>query len=415
MSYFLAGPGSNLGAALGGTGVVVMDFLLRATLVMIVTLAAMALLHRRSAALRHLIGLVGVAGLLALPLAALILPADLALLPSLRGWLLGGSTSGGAAPTIPWAGIRTGLVLVWLLGGLLFLGRFLKARHALQGFFRRARRVESLTEPLAEASRALGQGEAAVHLGVSSEVDVPLTFGLTSPRILLPASSAQWSAERLEMVLLHELAHVRRLDMVNQCVCLAACCLFWFHPLVWVLSRRLDLERERACDDLVLSCRGDAVVYARQLVDIAESLRGRPISAFGVSMARPSQLRRRLTALLDGEVDRRGTSLLQGVAAIALGVAVILPLGALAPGGVEPEAWETESASETMEEEGWEGEEESNRGHGSGHGDSGRGHSGNGHSGHASGDHSSARSSGHGLSGNGHSGHSGHPSHRSTS
>jgi beta-lactamase regulating signal transducer with metallopeptidase domain len=393
---------SDVATALGAGGAVVLDFLLRGTLVMLVALGAMAALRRRSAALRHFIGMVGILGLLALPLGMLILPADLALLPSLRSLLLGGGGSGGAPPVVPWGPIRAVLAVLWLAGGAFFLARFLRARRALQGFFRRARQPESLAQPLALAARALGAASSA-RLRVSPEVDVPLTFGLTTPQILLPAASASWTEERLEMVLLHELAHVRRLDMVNQCVCLAACCLYWFHPLVWALARRLDLERERACDDLVLGCRGDALVYARQLVDIAESLRGRPVSAFGVAMARPSQLRRRLTALLDAEADRRGTSLLQGAAAIALGAAVILPLGALASGEAATapsmeERWEMEdgAGSEAMVGHGAEGHRSSGHqssGHqASGHRPSGHrpsGHQSPGHqsSGHASGDH----------------------------
>jgi Zn-dependent protease with chaperone function len=71
--------------------------------------------------------------------------------------------------------------------------------------------------------------------------------------------------------IVHELAHVRRGDWVSQCFARAICALYWFHPLVWVAWRQLQLEAERACDDAVLAC-AEATDYANQLVGLAKRL-----------------------------------------------------------------------------------------------------------------------------------------------
>lgn len=399
----------------GLLGLTFLDLLLRSTLILGLLILVLALLHRRSAALRHFVGFLGMSSLLLLPLGMLTLPGGWGPLPSLRALLERPDPAAGASDPglqIGWL-IATG-ALLWFAGVVLILRRFLRARQALKGFFSRGREVPAFALPMARAVRALSQSSRS-QLRVSSEIDVPVTFGVSSARVLLPSSAEEWEDERLQLVLLHELAHVRRRDLLAQSVGLLVCALYWFHPLVWLVGRRLDLERERACDDLVLGCEGNAVVYARQLVEFAGSLQGRPVSAFGVSMARPSQLGRRLAALLDGGMDRRTMRPAQAFLAVLLGMVVLLPMAASGPGLNGPE--EAPAAEDWSEmEESWEGsrstghEESVERG---GHQGSrpvgGHGHlSGlaRSHRGHPSGDHG-GETSGHGRgepSGHGHQG-----------
>ena len=425
-----------------------MDFLLRATLLLLLVFSAFRLLRRRSAAMRHHIGLIGFGSLLALPGIMAILPAELAVLPSLSGWFSQprsgavGAASGGLS--LAWL---LGIAGVWAGGAFTVLCRALAALQSFRGYERRASEAEDLEQALEEASGKLGSrpfapgGLDRARVRMSREVDVPVTFGLLEPKILFPEEARSWSQQRIEMVLLHELAHIRRLDLLSQTFSLLVCGVFWFHPFAWALSRRLDLERERACDDLVLEHRGDALDYARQLVAIAEGLRGRPVTAFGVSMARPSQLGTRLRALLDSQVDRRAPGPVQAMLAVFLCLGLLLPLSAIprtvqvegrAPGSEPLPLEERETFRERSPESrgghrggasSWEGDGEemgqpsSHGGHGSlgheggGHGATEHQSGGRGEEGGSRGGHSGSPS-GHGTPA-GHRGSSSHGSHRS--
>ena len=101
------------------------------------------------------------------------------------------------------------------------------------------------------------------------------------------ASSSAWSRERLRIVLLHEMAHIRRRDSLTQALAELAFCLYWFHPLVWLALRRLRAERERACDDLVLRAGTGASDYAAHLLAVARSFQSSEFSPAAVSMAAP--------------------------------------------------------------------------------------------------------------------------------
>ena len=81
--------------------------------------------------------------------------------------------------------------------------------------------------------------------------EVALSVGISRPAILLPRVAQTWSPERLESILLHELAHVKRWDNLSNVVSQWACILHWYNPLVWWTAGKLKVERERACDDQV--------------------------------------------------------------------------------------------------------------------------------------------------------------------
>lgn len=114
-------------------------------------------------------------------------------------------------------------------------------------------------------------------------------------------------------MLLHELAHVKRRDYVTQTVVQLVCALYWFNPLVWVGARQMCVERESACDDLVLAGGCKASDYAGHLVEIAGNF-GRVPQMAAIAMARSSQLEGRVAAIVDGARNRR----LRAAAAVAI-------------------------------------------------------------------------------------------------
>jgi beta-lactamase regulating signal transducer with metallopeptidase domain len=96
-----------------------------------------------------------------------------------------------------------------------------------------------------------------------------MTAGIFRSVIVLPRDAEVWNEERQWFVLAHELAHIRRRDGILQPIHQLACALYWFNPLIWVASKRLQLERERACDDEVLQLGANADDYASHLLEIA--------------------------------------------------------------------------------------------------------------------------------------------------
>jgi TonB family protein len=173
------------------------------------------------------------------------------------------------------------------------------------------------------------EGEASCRVLLSEWTGSPVTWGVVRPTILLPAAAAGWSAERRQVVLAHELAHIARRDWMWQILGRLVGAVYWFHPLVWVAVAKLRDESERACDDRVLGC-VKASDYAAHLVEIAKSLRRtNPDQLLALSMVRVSELERRLVHILNSPCSRRrATRRAYAVAAMAA-VILVLPLAAM--------------------------------------------------------------------------------------
>ena len=144
----------------------------------------------------------------------------------------------------------------------------------------------------------------SVQLLQSPHNVMPVTWGSVRPVILLPAQADEWPMDRRRVVLLHELAHVKRLDCFSQLISRIACAVYWFNPLLWVAARQMCIERERACDDLVLEGGFKASEYAAHLVEIARTFSRVPGMA-GIAMARSSQLKNRIFSIVEGPRSRR--------------------------------------------------------------------------------------------------------------
>ena len=131
--------------------------------------------------------------------------------------------------------------------------------------------------------------------------DSPVTWGTFRPLILLPQNSVEWSDERIQAVLMHEMAHISRWDTLLQALAQVSCAIHWMNPLVWIAYREFIIEREHACDDMVLSVGIKPSNYASELVDIArESVKASSFSTLSaIHMARPSQLKDRIQAILE--------------------------------------------------------------------------------------------------------------------
>jgi beta-lactamase regulating signal transducer with metallopeptidase domain len=194
---------------------------------------------------------------------------------------------------------------VWSGGIMLALGYLGFGQFQLGKISRKARRLAGgdWTHLLRETCETLRLRRPVILLQSSDHI-MPLTWGWLRPVVLLPAEAAQWPEERKRIVLLHELAHIKRWDCLTQVVARMVCAFYWFNPLVWLAAGRMCVERERACDDLVLNGGCKASDYAGHLVEIAKSFRRVPQVA-AIAMARPSGLEQRIVAIADASRVRR--------------------------------------------------------------------------------------------------------------
>ena len=160
---------------------------------------------------------------------------------------------------------------VWIVGTPL---TFLLLATGLIGSNRLRRQCKQLTEgPIFDACERLRTMLAVsqrVGIAINERIASPLLIGIVRPMILLPpAALSGWSPDELEMVLLHELAHVRRWDnLVNFGQRLVESLLF-FHPAVWWVSRWVRRDREECCDAVVVAQTATPQAYAELLVALA--------------------------------------------------------------------------------------------------------------------------------------------------
>ncbi|MBN1270989.1 MAG: TonB family protein [Candidatus Aminicenantes bacterium] len=98
-------------------------------------------------------------------------------------------------------------------------------------------------------------------------IKTPFTVGLLRPKIYLPPESLSWEHARLEAVLLHEIAHIRRKDLWASLFQNVVQFIYFFNPLVWWTNRKLFILRERACDDEAIArSQGRALEYGKMLL-----------------------------------------------------------------------------------------------------------------------------------------------------
>jgi beta-lactamase regulating signal transducer with metallopeptidase domain len=215
---------------------------------------------------------------------------------------------------------------IWLAGVLLVLTRLAFGTARVWWIARRATPAPIWTPLGHQLAQSLGIDRHVTFLA-GDEDAMPMAWGLMRAHVLLPDEAEDWPIDRQRVVLLHELAHVKRRDSVTQMLAHLACAVYWFNPLVWLAAQRLRAERERACDDLVLAAGTRGSDYADHLLDIARSLRSGAWPTWSaVTMAHRSQLEGRLMAILDPALPRRSPTRRAMVACATVAVVTIVSL-----------------------------------------------------------------------------------------
>jgi hypothetical protein len=166
----------------------------------------------------------------------------------------------------------------------------------------------------------------------------PAVVGFLRPVLVLPQGLAgRLTPAELEAVLEHELHHARRRDNLLALPLLLAQALFWFHPLVWWLGRRLLAERERACDEAVLADGIDAETYARGLLEACR-LALEPPPVLAAAATGGTNLKRRVRRIMADRPPRplgaAGGAMLTAAAVAAVAMPMLAGVYAAAPSAV---------------------------------------------------------------------------------
>ena len=189
--------------------------------------------------------------------------------------------------------------VIWMFGVAVLAIRLLAGFVALRRMRTSGRPANDAAEELADACAARLGAHAPPRLIVSSKVAMPCTAGWIKPVILLPDEYSTWSRERLEVVLLHEMSHVRRMDIVPHLISEVARVIYWFNPLVWLAAARLRAEAERATDDRVVHVGAKPSDYAAHLLEIVRQARPTWHPAPLMPLARRKEFEGRLLAILE--------------------------------------------------------------------------------------------------------------------
>ncbi|MFO1065480.1 MAG: M56 family metallopeptidase [Pirellulales bacterium] len=260
----------------------------------------------------------------------------------------------------PWS-LRVTLAGLWGCGLLVLSLRLMAAWRLLQRTEKQSQvvwcdRVDSYRSNRSATNRRVDSAAfaelidafiaAAEQLGIRHHITlmfhpadrVPMVWGVFRHRLLLPESARRWTCEHLRSVLLHELAHIQRRDSLAQLMTQITCSLHWFNPLVWFAAGRMHVERESACDDLVLHCGVLPSSYAEHLLSVATSLTAsRAMQVCSLAMARRSSLDGRLNAVLCKRQNRRRVSISFASLLLILATAITVPV-AMLEAAIQPPA-----------------------------------------------------------------------------
>ena len=169
-----------------------------------------------------------------------------------------------------------------------------------------------------------------VTFWLSSHVSVPLVIGYLKPVILFPvAMSAQMDLKQVEAILIHELSHIRRNDYLFNLIRTVMETVLFFNPFIWLTGKFIDIEREHACDDLVLELTHTPMTYAHALLQL-ELLTNTPTPHLALAATGKKQyLYQRIKRITDMKTNYMNSK--QKLAAITLTIATVISLAWINP------------------------------------------------------------------------------------
>lgn len=166
------------------------------------------------------------------------------------------------------------LSVIWLAGLLLCFGFFAVSYIKCYREFRFSLPVEN---DILEAWKEKHPLKRSLSIRQTETIAAPLSYGVIRPVILMPKNTEWKNIYQLRYVLEHEYVHIRRLDMLTKLIMIAAVCIHWFNPLVWVMYILFNRDLELSCDETVVRRFGMDIksVYATALISMEEKKSGR--------------------------------------------------------------------------------------------------------------------------------------------
>jgi TonB family protein len=314
------------------------EYALRTTLALMLALAVTRMLRHQPAAFRHLIWVCAFGIAAATPvflqigpriqIARPTVPATLQAAPGPASVDDSGDETGPqpSRPQPPHLTPRFRMIpfleIVWIAGFMLAGTRVWNARRKARGLLTNAIVLQNLP--------GFGLPDArtpSLRIAETDAVATAMTLGVFRPWILLPREYRLWEPELLRAVLLHELAHVRRRDCLVQWLPNVVCAVHWFNPLVWLARSEMLCESERACDDAVIRSGLSGSAFARDLVEIAQSMHSKGDSL--MSTAVTTKLERRIARLLDPAANRAPLTTARTILGAVMAVALLAPIAGL--------------------------------------------------------------------------------------
>ncbi len=233
--------------------------------------------------------------------------------------------AGAPAMQMIWNAVPGVIFAVWAVGAAVLLTTWLRAwrRTALA-----ARAATPLTAgPLVDTVRDIERRARVTRpmaIAVSDSFLEPGVFGIVTPTLVWPCRLGDHlSAGQVEAILVHEVAHVRRRDNLAAALHTVVQAAFWFHPLVWWMGARLIEERERACDEAVVSGGTERHAYAESILTTCRLFTESRLAC--VSGVTGANLRTRIAHIMESDVRLGLSASKKAVLAAAGGAAIAVP------------------------------------------------------------------------------------------
>lgn len=225
------------------------------------------------------------------------------------------------------------LVAIWSAGLVVLLSRIFIGLYGAHRLTRQGKEIsDSSWRQLLNHFLEVISIKRKISLFSHKNVNIPLTWGVIKPVVILPTESRNWTQNQRSSALFHELSHIKRSDFLIKILARCSVALYWFNPLSWFAFRMMKKEQEKACDELVLKTGVKPSTYAVNLLSIKKAGQfhwNPPTAALGA--VGKSQLNERLVAILKQQLKPKETNMKTKIMLSSLIIMTIAFIGLARP------------------------------------------------------------------------------------